>query len=466
MKTTARLAGFSVMGRGKKWRTTLKPAELGAPRAFDVHSHVLGNGLKILLVENPSLPTVSLNASVLTGARYDSEPKAGLALMASRLLDEGTENRTSLEIAEAIESVGGAIEADGGFERIILSAGVLQKDTDLGLELLAELLMRPVFPQEFVNKEKERTLAEIASAKDRPQVVAGWAFNELVYQDHPLHRPSHGYPETVARITRDDLLDFHRRYFVPNNVILSIVGDFRVPEFLPKVEKAFASWPHKPIVFPTYPKPVRQTTKREKYINMTAQQVNIYLGHLGVTRTNPDYYALQVLDTILGGGAGFTARIPQRLRDELGLAYTTFASITMTAGQDPGRFISFIGTSPENMKLAIEELLNEIRRIIEEPVTSGELRDARDYLTGSFVFAFESSAQISRFLVHAEMYGLGFDYVQKYPEYIHAVTIEDVGRVAKMYLDCDNYTLVVVGPVSGNGNEPGPAGEGSRHGIL
>ena len=199
---------------------------------------------------------------------------------------------------------------------------------------------------------------------------------------------------------------------------------------------------------------------------MTAQQVNIYLGHLGVTRTNPDYYALQVLDTILGGGAGFTARIPQRLRDELGLAYTTFASITMTAGQDPGRFISFIGTSPENMKLAIEELLNEIRRIIEEPVTSGELRDARDYLTGSFVFAFESSAQISRFLVHAEMYGLGFDYVQKYPEYIHAVTIEDVGRVAKMYLDCDNYTLVVVGPVSGNGNEPGPAGEGSRHGIL
>src|SRR5207249_11373173 len=141
--------------------------------------------------------------------------------MASRLLDEGTENRTSLEIAEAIESVGGAIEADGGFERIILSAGVLQKDTDLGLELLAELLMRPVFPQEFVNKEKERTLAEIASAKDRPQVVAGWAFNELVYQDHPLHRPSHGYPETVERIERNDLLDFHEKYFLPNNVVRS-----------------------------------------------------------------------------------------------------------------------------------------------------------------------------------------------------------------------------------------------------
>ena len=430
----------------------MKPTDVGLRRAFDVHSHTLDNGLKILLVDNPSIPTVSLTASVLTGARYDPEAKAGLAIMVSRLLDEGTENRTSLEIADAIESVGGAIEADGSFERIMATAGVLKKDVDLGLELLSDLLIRPIFPQEFVDKEKERTLAEIVSAQDRPQVVAGWAFNELVYQNHPLHRPSHGYPQTVERLTRRDLLDFHERYFVPNNVILSIVGDFRVPELLPKIEKAFGSWALKPVVFPTYPQPVRQSGKRLKFITMPAQQLNIYLGHLGVTRTNPDYYALQVLDTILGGGAGFTARIPQRLRDELGLAYTTFASITMTAGLDPGRFIAFIGTSPENMKLATEGLLNEIRRIIEEPVTAQELQDAQDYLTGSFVFAFESSPQIARFLVHAEVYGLGFDYVEKYPEYIRALTVEDISRAAKTYLDSENYTLVVVGPVAEDGN--------------
>jgi len=430
----------------------VKPTDVGLRRAFDVHSDTLDNGLKILLVDNPSIPTVSLTASVLTGARYDPEAKAGLAIMVSRLLDEGTENRTSLEIADAIESVGGAIEADGSFERIMATAGVLKKDVDLGLELLSDLLIRPIFPQEFVDKEKERTLAEIVSAQDRPQVVAGWAFNELVYQNHPLHRPSHGYPQTVERLTRTDLLDFHERYFVPNNVILSIVGDFRVPELLPKIQKAFGSWALKLVVFPTYPQPVRQSGKRLKFITMPAQQLNIYLGHLGVTRTNPDYYALQVLDTILGGGAGFTARIPQRLRDELGLAYTTFASITMTAGLDPGRFIAFIGTSPENMKLATEGLLNEIRRIIEEPVTAQELQDAQDYLTGSFVFAFESSPQIARFLVHAEVYGLGFDYVEKYPEYIRALTVEDISRAAKTYLDSENYTLVVVGPVAEDGN--------------
>src|SRR5436309_4309742 len=216
-------------------RTIVKPTEIGLRRTFEVHSQTLPNGLKVLLVENPSIPTVSLTGSVLTGARYDPESKAGLAIMASRLLDEGTENRTSLEIADAIESVGGGIEADGSFERIIATAGVLKKDVDLGLELLADLLIRPTFPQEYVDKEKERTLAEIASAQDRPQVVAGWAFNELIYQDHPLHRPSHGYPQTVEGLTRQDLIEFHKRYFVPNNVILSIAGDFRIAELMPKI---------------------------------------------------------------------------------------------------------------------------------------------------------------------------------------------------------------------------------------
>src|SRR5262249_10196744 len=191
-------------------------------------------------------------------------------IMASRLLDEGTEKRSSFEIADAIESVGGAIDTDGSFERIIATASVLNRDVDLGLELLADLLIRPTFPQDYVDKEIERTLAEIVSAKDRPQVVAGWAFNELVYQEHPLHRPSHGYPHTVEGLTREDLRGFHRQYFVPNNVILSIVGDFHVSELLPKVEEAFGNWTSKPVVFPTYAPPVRQPGKRAKFVSMPA----------------------------------------------------------------------------------------------------------------------------------------------------------------------------------------------------
>ena len=433
----------------------MKQPDVAVRRSFEVHTYVLTNGLKVLLVDNPAIPAVSMTAGVLTGARYDPEEKAGLAIMVSRLLDEGTETRTSLQIAEAIESVGGAIDTEGSFERIVVSAGVLKKDLDLGVTLLADLLMHPVFPQEYVAKEIARTLSEIASAKDRPQVVAGWEFNELIYQDHPLHRPTHGYPHTVEQLTRQDLQAFHAKYFVPNNTILSIVGDFRVGEVLPMVEDAFGSWAAKPIMFPSYPKAVRQAVKRRRFIHMPAQQTNIYLGHLGVTRTNPDYYALQVLDTILGGGAGFTARIPKKLRDELGLAYTTFASITMTAGIDPGRFIAYIGTSPENMTLATEGLLQEIRQIIDEPVGPDELQDAKDYLTGSFVFAFESSSQIARFLIHADVYALGFDYIERYPEYVSAVTAGEVARVARQYLDADAYTLVVVGPIDEEGNPTG-----------
>ena len=143
-----------------------------------------------------------------------------------------------------------------------------------------------------------------------------------------------------------------------------------------------------------------------------------------------------------------------RLRDEMGLAYSTFASITMTAGMDAGRFIAYIGTSPDYMKLAIEGLLNEIRRIVDEPVTPDELKDAQDFLTGSFVFAFESSSQIARFLIHAHVYGLGFDFMEKYPRLIRDVTAADIARVARQYLDSENYTLTVVGPVGPEQSNP------------
>jgi zinc protease len=424
----------------------VKAPDINVGRSFEVTSHTLKNGLRVLLVENQAIPAISINATVLAGARNEPEERAGLAIMVSNILDEGTTTRTSLEIAEAIEFTGGHLETDASFERIVVAATVLKQDRNIALDLVADLLMNPVFPDEYVAKEKSRTLAEIASAKDRPQVVAGWAFNELVYGTHPLHRPSHGYPESIERIVREDLLQFHESVFAPNNALLSIVGDFRVEEMVPLVERHFGSWVTKPVNLPKVPKPIRQQERREKRIRMAAQQSNVYLGHLGIERTNPDFYALQVLDTILGGGAGFTARIPQRLRDELGLAYTTFASITGTAGIDPGRFVAYIGTSPENTKLAIDGLLNEIRQIVVEPVHEEELQDAKDFLTGSFVFAFESSSQIARFLIQASVYQLGFDFGEKYPRFIRAVTADDIARVARQYLDSENYSLVVAGP--------------------
>jgi zinc protease len=422
------------------------PTPPAGQRSFRTHRHVLDNGLRVLLVENATIPAISLNINVLAGARIEAEELAGTAVMVSRLLDEGTRTRTSLELADAIESVGGAIDCDGSHERVAIFLGVLNKDIDLGLDLVSDILMNPSFAEAAVQKETDRTLAEIRSVVDRPQVLAGWEFNELIYGTHPLHRPSHGYPSTIEKLGPDDLRQFHHEQFIPNNAILSAVGDFDADEMLTKIAAIFGDWKQREVKSPNIPPPTRQQEIRKKFVQVPSKQAHIFFGHLGVERRNPDFYALQVMDTILGGGAGLTSRIPRKLRDEQGLAYTTFARITSSAGTDPGKFLAYIGTSPENIHKALDGFKDEISRIIAEPVDPEELSDAKAYLTGSFVFAFESNSQITRFLTNAEVYGLGFDYLEKYPTYINSVSIEDISRVAAEYLDTEHYTLVIAGP--------------------
>jgi zinc protease len=307
-----------------------------------------------------------------------------------------------------------------------------------------------------VARERDRQLAEIRSALDRPQTVASWTFNELVFAGHPRHRPTLGYAETVGKLTREALLRFHQRHFAPNNTVLAVVGDISLEETVRKVEAAFAAWTPKSIEPPQLPALRRQSQRVAKYVPMEKEQVNVYLGHLGIDRANPDYYALQVLDTILGGGPGFTSRIPGHLRDEQGLAYSTFSDITGSAGLDPGRFIAYIGASPENLEKALAGIVKEIETIVAEPVTETELVDAQAYLTGSFVFEFETNAEIARFLLDAELYQLGFDYIVTYPQKIRAIRVADVQRVARRYLDAKNYTVVVVGPVDEQGRPASP----------
>ena len=415
-------------------------------RSFATRRHVLENGLRVLLVENSTIPAVSLNINVLAGARNEPENLAGSAVMVSRLLDEGTKSRSSLDIADAIESVGGSIDCDGSHERVAAFLGVLSKDIDLGLDLVGDIVMNPSFAEDAIEKERKRTLAEIRSVVDRPQVLAGWEFNELIYGTHPLHRPSHGYPSTIEKIAPDDLKRFHHEQFVPNNAILSAVGDFDADEMLSRIEATFGAWEQRGIRSPEIAPPIPQQEIRKKFVKVASKQAHIFYGHLGVDRRNPDFYALQVMDTILGGGAGLTSRIPRKLRDEQGLAYTTFARITSSAGIDPGKFLAYIGTSPQNIHKALAGFKDEIDRIIAEPVEPVELEDAKAYLTGSFVFAFESNSQITRFLTNAEVYDLGFDYLEKYPTYINALTIDDISRVSRQYLNTEHYTLVIAGP--------------------
>jgi len=419
---------------------------------LDVERVELPNGLVLLLSENHSIPSVSVNAIVRAGSRFETDEKAGLASLIGALLDAGTTSRASHQIAETIEAAGGQLGTFGDYQSSGAVVRLLSKDAAIGLDVAADLLMNSTFPDDKVHQEIDRRVAQIKARLDVPRTQASDVFNEIVFEGSPRHRPPIGYSETVKTLTRADVEGFYRRYYVPNNTMLAIAGDIDKNEVKGMVEATFGKWLRAAgFGTPEVPRPHRQNFPLERFVAASKEQVNVFIGHVGIERNNPDYYVLLVMDTILGSSPGFTSRIPRILRDEQGLAYSTFSNITSSAGLDPGRFIAYIGTAPENLDRAISGLRGEIMRIVEGGVTAEELETAKLYLTGSFVFHFQRNSQIAEFLLEAEVYGLGFDYLEKYPELIRAVSAEDVTRVTRKYIDPQNLTTVVVGPVDEQG---------------
>jgi zinc protease len=416
--------------------------------ALEVERSRLANGLVLLISENHSVPSLSINAVLMAGSRWESDHQAGLASLVGEMLDEGTPSRTSQQIAQEVEAVGGHLSTFGDYQSSGAQATMLAGDFDTGLDILSDILMNATFPEAQVKKHIERRAAQIRSRLDVPRTQASDLFNEIVFKGTPRHRPPVGYEESVTKLSQRDLLDFHRRFYVPQNTILAIVGDVEKDEVKRKIEDALGCWENaQEFEAPQLPAASMQKEMVKKYVRAPKEQVNIFIGHLGIERTSEDYYALLVIDTILGSSPGFTSRIPRILRDEQGLAYSTFSNITSSAGLDAGRFVAYIGTAPENLRRAIDGLRREIERIVREPVTKDELETAKSYLTGNFVFNFQTNAQVASFLIDAEVYHLGFDYLRQYPEKIRAVTIEDITQVTRRRIHPECLTTVVVGPV-------------------
>ncbi len=419
-------------------------------RKLHVERYVLPNGLKVLLAPNGELPAFCLNVVVGAGARYETDDTAGLASLTGGLLEEGTATRSSDDIAEAIEDVGAHLLTFGGYTHSGVRVIGLSEDLELSIDLASDCLRNPSFPDDRVKLHVDRRVALIKSRLDQPRMRAAEEFDEIVYAGHPSHRPGYGYEGSVAGLEAEHLRAFHKAFYHPNNSILALAGRFEVAEARDLIARHFGDWARDDAFrLPDVPELTRQAAPVEKFVHAEKSQANLYLGHLGIHRKHPDYYALLVMDTILGSSPGFTSRIPRVLRDEMGLAYSTFSNITSSAGIDPGRFVAFIGTSPANLERAVESLRREIARIVEEPVASDELETAKSYLTGSFVFKFQTNAQLASYLIDAEVFDLGFDFRERYPQLIDEITVEDVLRVARVHIDPEAMTLVVVGPQSG-----------------
>ncbi|HEY2931744.1 MAG TPA: pitrilysin family protein [Acidobacteriota bacterium] len=415
--------------------------------AIPVLRQALPNGVVLLISPNAKIPMVHVNVVVRCGTADNSPHRSGLASLMARMLDEGTSRYTHQQIAEIIENLGGSLGTFSSRELSGVSVMVLSKDVLQGIELAHAVATDPSFPEERLKVERDKVLNQIRSTADNPQIVASNEFNRIVYQRHPVGEPILGELETISEVTASELRDFHTQMFAPDYTIVAVVGDVHVETCNEWLAEKFSAWrnPHRRQA--SYPALEKLACKVSREIPLPKEQINIYLGHLGITRSDPDYYALQVMDVVLGGGPGFTSRIPAKLRDQQGLAYSTYSDISGTAGIFPGRFAAFISTSPQNRDLAIEGLLREIKTLIDEGITDQELSDAQSYLTGSFVFDFQSNGHVARFLLSAEIFGLGFDYLDRYPAIIGEISKGDVNRVARDHLDAENYAVVVAGPV-------------------
>jgi zinc protease len=403
---------------------------------------VTANGMTVVVLEQHFLPIVEIHALIKAGSAQDPPEKAGVANLTASLLDEGTTSRTSKQLAEQIDFVGGSLETKASEDFTTASARVLKKDVDLGFTLLADILQHPAFHKQEFERIRAQLLGEMASDNDDPGHVAMKAFNQLVFHGHPYRWPVNGTEETLGKVTLGDVQAFYAKEYQPSQVILTIVGDVTVEQATALAQTHFGAWkkgatPPRNIKDPA---PIKRKTIQ--LIEKDLTQSTIILGHGGIQRANPDFYAVTVMNYILGAG-GFSSRLMDSIRDKQGLAYGIMSHFD--ARLLPGSFWINLQTRTEATNQAIAGVLTELKTIRETPVSDQELAEAKSFLIGSFPLRFDTTAKLTQVLAQVEFYGLGFEYFSQYPKSIERVTKEDVLRVAKQYLDPQRYALVVVG---------------------
>ncbi|VAX33139.1 hypothetical protein MNBD_NITROSPIRAE02-156 [hydrothermal vent metagenome] len=409
--------------------------------AIEARREVRPNGLVLLHAEKNNLPIVKVTLLIKASPSDEPPEKAGLANLVAELLPEGTKTRTSEQISEEIEFIGGDLGASVDRDYTAITLSVLKKDIEEGFKLLSDILLNPVFPEDEIRREKDLIKGSLKQSEEDPEFVAEREFRKAVYGPHPYGRLIEGSPDTIDAISREDLLWFYRAFYRPNNAILSIVGDISYKEVAGLLRGYLSGWQAGGIPRVDIPPIPELKEKVVVTVDRSLTQANILLGHLGIKRSNPDYYAVSVMNYILGGG-GFASRLMNRIRDDMGLAYDVYS--TFDTDKDRGVFEVGVQTKNEAAKTVIDVVIEEIKRIQKEPVSDEELRDAKAYLTGSFPRRLDTMGKIASFLTLTEFYQLGIDYDKLYPGYIKLVTKEDVQRVAAKYLDPEKYVLVVV----------------------
>ncbi|MGQ9571292.1 MAG: M16 family metallopeptidase [Thermodesulfovibrionales bacterium] len=409
--------------------------------AIDVNKKTLQNGLVVLHSESHNLPIVMVTLLIKASPLNEPREKAGLANLTAELLTEGTKNRSSIEISEEIEFIGASIDVTVFNDYTTISLSVLKKDVEKGFELFSDILLNPIFPEEEIKRKKMLLKGILKNREEDPAFLAERAFKKEVFGDHPYGRLTEGSVDTLDAIKRDDLNSFYTGYFLPNNSILSVAGDLTEEELNSLIERHLKNWKKSTLPSIVNRKVNVNRIKKTVQIDRDLTQANILLGHIGISRDNPDYYAVAVMNYILGGG-GLSSRLMQKIREEKGLAYDVNSAFIYN--KETGLFQIEVQTKNETANSVISEIINQINNIRQNPVSDMELSEAKSYLTGSFLRRLDTHRGIADFFALVEFYNLGLDYVEKYSSYINSITREDILRVAQKYLDAENYIIVVV----------------------
>ena len=425
-----------------------RPSASKAPTR-PVSRFTLPNGISVIVQESRTTPIFALRASVAAGALVEPRARPGVAGMTASMLSRGTQRRSALEFATALEDVGAALGAGADALATTITGHALTRDFDLVMDLFAEMLRQPSFPAADVERLKGEALAGVTQAKTNPDRVADRAFERLVHPaDHPLRpRTFEEQEAAITALTRDDLVQFHDRQYGPDRMIVVVVGDVTPDRVREAIEKRLGDWPRNPRALQTVlpDLPLQAAPASAEIPIPDKSQTSIVWGHSGgLRRQDPDFYAAQVMSLILGGGA-LVSRLGSAIRDEQGLAYSVYSYFD--ASLFPGPFRTILGTNPTNTKKAVAALEAEIQRIRRDGVTAREVDEAVAYLTGRFPLRLESNAGVSEILWGMEFYGLGDDYIDRYASYYRAVTVAQVNAAAQAHLHPDRATVVIAGPL-------------------
>jgi len=423
----------------------MKTIKSALPGPNDIYREVLPNGITVLTRPNFNSPSVVISGYFEAGALFDTDEKLGLADFVTSALMRGTKKHSFDEIYNVLESVGAGLGFSTGVHKSGFSGRSLAEDLPLLLNLLSETLTQPAFPKTEVEKLRAQILTGLAISAEDTSDMANETFDKILYKGHPYSRSEEGSVETIKRITRDDLVRFHRGHYGPRGMVISIVGAVEAEEAVRQVKRALGGWQAKgQKEAPELPelKLLKKTVTKHHRIAGKSQS-DLVIGTNGPKRRDAEYMSATLGNNVLGQ-FGMMGRIGEVVREKAGLAYYAYSSLY--AGLGPGSWEVSAGVNPKNVDKATKLIIDELKRFVQKGVSEDELADSKANFVGRLPLSLESNGGVAGALLNIERHDLGLDYYLRYADLVNEVTREDVLKATRKFIDPDKLAIAVAGP--------------------